>query len=554
MTDPCPPLDQVRAFAEALSGEPALARHVASCPRCQRLVDLARREEAALRQALPADVPKDLLARTLAAVHAERGPSGRAPASTPSRRRPAARGREGSRPGALAAIAVLALAVVVLALVLGSRHEPAPGDSPSPEASPAPSAAPSAGPTTPRPGPPAPSPASTPSPTPSPDSPEASPEPTPEASLPAPSPLPGATPGASPGPEAPPLAASPAPGASPADVVASRGRTLARVRSGKVAVKGRTLAPGDALPENEPVEAQGSVAEVEGEGAVALALAPKTKLTVRAGSSGETVFGLAPGGRLLARTTGTAHWTVETPDARVTPLGTELVVAVESKLTRVSLLEGRARVEVEKAAAVEVRAGFEAEVARGRPPEAPRPFAAPRAVGFLPDSLRPKKLPPAQRLVRAHAFEDGLEGATKGELVTAGGARGSRGCVKAAPLGQDYAVVFEMDSSKGGSAPVSLDPGLWVEATVKVSRRTRVVLQVWDTDAKENLAFFATVEPGAWTTVAAPLRSFGDANGGARARPVKSGDRGTCFSVFAGEPADSLELLVDDVRFCLEEP
>ena len=58
-----------------------------------------------------------------------------------------------------------------------------------------------------------------------------------------------------------------------------------------------------------------------------------------------------------------------------------------------------------------------------------------------------------------------------------------------------------------------------------------------------------TVEPGAWTTIAAPLRDFTDSSGKPRTAPVGKGDRGTCFSVFAGEPNEKVELLVDDVRF-----
>jgi hypothetical protein len=343
--------------------------------------------------------------------------------------------------------------------------------------------------------------------------------------------------------------ATPAPAVSPGEVVASRGRTLARVRSGKLAAKGRALAANDALPENEAVEVQ-SAAEVESEGAVALVLAPRSKVTLRAGSAGEVVFALAAGSKALARTAGEKAYALETPDARVTPLGTELLLAVESNRTRVSLLEGRARVAVERSDfAVDVRAGFEAEVARSKQPEAPRAFSAPRAASWVPEALRPKKSTPQVRVLKAWTFDEGLEGATKGEAV-AGGARGSRGCVRAAKHDADYARVFEIDNL-GGALP--LDGDTWLEATVRVDVRTRVVLQVWDADRKENLAFFSTVEPGRWTTIAAPLRDFGDSSGKPLATPLRAGDHGMCFSVFAGELGQAVELLVDDVRFTQEK-
>lgn len=536
----CPDLATLRAHSESPGADRALAGHVAQCARCRRLVDLAQREEAAIRAALPVETPRGLLEKTLAALDAE---------STPSRRRPASPRADRSTGAGWLALGAVAFAALALLVVLGrgpsSEHEGSDAPNLAATLAPQPSASPRA-----------------PSSSPSPAAPETrptaepGPEPTPEALVPGPSP---AGPPVEPAPESP--AATPGPGSTPApatapspgEVVASRGKTLARVRSGKLAASRRTFAAGDALPEGESLEVQGSAAEVEGVDAVALVLAAHARVTVRAGGSGETVFALAAGSRALARTTGAGKWSVETPDARVTPLGTELVVAVEAKLTRVSLLEGRARVAVERAAALEVRAGFEAEVARGHAPEAPRPFVAARAVAFLPEALRPKKLPASQRLVRAHTFDDGLDGATKGEHVTTGGARGSRGCVRAARLGTDYAVVVEMDASASRTGALVLDPGLWVEVTVKVDHRTRVVLQVWDSDAKENLAFYATVEPGQWTTVSAPLRSFGDANGAPRSKPVRSGDRSTCFSVFAGEPSETVELLVDDVRFSLEE-
>lgn len=96
---------------------------------------------------------------------------------------------------------------------------------------------------------------------------------------------------------------------------------------------------------------------------------------------------------------------------------------------------------------------------------------------------------------------------------------------------------------------MTTDPALWIEVACKVDRRSRVVVQLWDLDAKENLAHFETVEPGAWTQIAAKLGDFTDSAGKPRGRPVTKGDRGSCFTIFAGEKGEKVDLLVDDVRF-----
>ncbi|HZU98234.1 MAG TPA: hypothetical protein VFF73_16130, partial [Planctomycetota bacterium] len=70
-----PSIDELRAIA---SGETDAANHVARCERCRDLVELARREEAALRGAIPAEPPKGFLEGTLAALDKE--------AKAPSRR------------------------------------------------------------------------------------------------------------------------------------------------------------------------------------------------------------------------------------------------------------------------------------------------------------------------------------------------------------------------------------------------------------------------------------------------------------------------------------
>jgi hypothetical protein len=331
------------------------------------------------------------------------------------------------------------------------------------------------------------------------------------------------------------------------------------VKSGKLKTRTGTLAAGDALPENEPLEVQGKTTEIETESAVALVLDDATKLTMKSGKSLEPVFVLGELARVYARSIG-AHrpYAIETADARLLPLGTEFVVATSSNSTKVSVLDGTVRVGVfqKRGAAqnesplvsLDVNAAFEARVSGSKGADPLVRFDAKRAVDWLPKTLRPEKLPPRLSLVREFAFDQGQEGATKGEYVRFAGGTLPKGAVRGATVPTDYARIVEIDHP----GIVKLDPNLWVEATVKVDKTTRVVLQVWDLDAKENLAFFATVEPGTWTTIGAPLRSFGDASGKPRAQPVHAGDQANCVSVFAGEPGESVELLVTNVRFSSE--
>jgi hypothetical protein len=141
----------------------------------------------------------------------------------------------------------------------------------------------------------------------------------------------------------------------------------------------------------------------------------------------------------------------------------------------------------------------------------------------------------------------GRQGGLDRRRARRAGAHGSKGALRAVPRTGDWAVGAEIEEAKG--AVFKTDPDLIVEAVVKVDRRSKVVLQVWDLDARENLAHFATVEPGVWTTVTAKLSDFTDPAGEPRGRPVGEGDRASCFTVFAGEGGSKVELLVDDVRF-----
>ena len=193
------------------------------------------------------------------------------------------------------------------------------------------------------------------------------------------------------------------------------------------------------------------------------------------------------------------------------------------------------------AAGALVRAGFEVELAKGKPAPLPHPIV--KAPSWTSGRA------PRIELVRAFTFEDDKQGWTAGELV-AGGAHGSRGALRGIARSGEYSTAVELEDTR--SPVLRTDPGLWIEATLEVDRKTQVVIQLWDADRKENVSRFATVEPGAWTTVAAPLRDFGEPSGKPRSTPIPKGDRASCLSIFAGEGGEKVELVVNDVRFYLE--
>jgi ferric-dicitrate binding protein FerR (iron transport regulator) len=521
----CPDVTRLRSLAESPAGDPAgdpdLARHVAGCERCRKLVDLARREEVALRGAIPAEPPRDLLERVLSAVDKE---------ASPAPRRPRPRRKGGSGPW-IAGGALLAALALVLALREGPRETPPPPPEEPPPAQPVPRPRPA----------------------------EVAPEPSVVAALPAIPPTPPAdpeppppeagkegAPGTHPPENPPPPAPPELPGKAPTPPPATSAVALAHARSGKLTVSGRTLAAGEAIPESAAVQAS-STAEVEGVGTAKLVLASGSRFNVRQGEHGETLFTLERG-QVFARSQGEKPYAVATADGRATPLGTAFLVQVEPGKTHVVTLDGTVTLAVERSSATIVRAGFEADAVRGKPAALARPSAlAKSALAWIPESSRPKKLPVIE-LVRSFSFADGLDGFGRGELAAQPGAHGSRSVLRgvASPEGT-YAMNVQIEDAR--TKVLTIDPDLWIEAAVRVDRRTTVVLQVWDGDRKENLSRIVTVEPGAWTTIAAPLRDFTDSSGKPRATPVGKGDRGTCFSVFAGEANEKVELLVDDVRF-----
>lgn len=523
----------------------ALAEHVRACDACRARVEEYRAEERALRDALVLPAPATLRRSTLRAFDAET----------------AAR-RPGRPPwvALVAAVALGALAVGALALIptrrengagdAGSPPQPAvtgPPPSSPPPSSPSPSMPSTPTPSTPTPPTPVPPPAPVAPlpPAPPPQAPVAPPEPPPPVVAP-PAPLP-----APPGPERappppPPEELTHAP--PPTPPVATQATVLASLKKGKLQVKGRALAEGEALPEREPLVAA-TLVEVESAGAVALVLAPGTRVSLQASAKGEPDFTLASG-KLLARTLAdhTRRYSVATADALLTPLGTSFVVALESGKTRVSTFDGAVRAEVERApgdASLDVRAGFEAELTKGKTPEPSHPFAASKVASWLPEGLRPA-LPPAPRIVRTFSFEKDTDGFTKGELLPA--ARGVRRALRGVAASRDYATRVELEDVRAGIAV--LEPDLHFEARVKLSRRANVDFQIKDQDRNANLKLgFEGVEPGRWVTLSVAVRDLRAADGSALATPVKAGEKAIRLDLLAGAQGDVLELQVTDVRF-----
>jgi hypothetical protein len=348
------------------------------------------------------------------------------------------------------------------------------------------------------------------------------------------------TPGAEEARPAPPLASS----ERPAEVLAS-------VRSGPLKAAGKALTAGEVLREPTSLVVGASVAVLESAGAARFVLAPRTQLQIAKGSGGELLLTVVRG-RAFATSLGEAHYALATRDGRAVPRGTAFVVAVEGNGTRVTTVEGTVSVAVEGATIAsrtkDVRAGFELSFARGRSPTEARPAAAiARAVEWIPSSLRPRELP-APGLVVGFSFSEGLPSLRAGaewsgmSIVRSGEQSGSS-CVSAQKSPDTSVSVTAGLYDPGFSA---LDPEITLEARVKVDRRTRVVLLVWDERVKDNLGHETVVEPDVWTTVGAPLREFTPRTPGSK-ESVQSGDGAHGFTIYAGD-GKPLELLVASVK------
>jgi hypothetical protein len=489
-----PSIDELRLHVE----EPSLGleEHLASCEKCRGLLELARHEEMALRGAIPAEPPKGFLEKTLRSLDKPR--SGRVP-------RPPRLGM----PPYLWPLLLVMVAGVLWVIFGTTPPPPASPSAPAPPSVPVPVAVP-----VPVPGLP-PVPVAVPVPVP-----EAPPAPETSETVVAENPPPPTAPAPPPAPEAP---------TPPSTQPQEKAEVLATLRSGKLTANGTAVAPGSTISVGSLVAV--TACELESAGCVALKVPSGAHFSV-ATDEQDLVWTLEKGG-LEARTLGERHYRIKTQDTVATPVGTSFVVWLEGGRTHVATAEGLVRV-----GTVDVRAGFEVEAVKGKP-------TSPHAIAKLPSwsKLKVSKV----RLVRGFSFEADVEGWTTGELVPTG-AHGSHGALRAvARDASEYAVAAEIEDMK--KPVLETDPDLWIAATCKVDRRTKVVIQLWDLDAKENLAFFATLEPNEWEEISAPLRDFTDPAGKPRGRPVPKGDRGSCFTIFAGEKGSKLELLVDDVRF-----
>ncbi|HZV00191.1 MAG TPA: FecR domain-containing protein [Planctomycetota bacterium] len=565
----CPDTLTLRIFAEGeLDDSRKVEQHVARCETCRMLVEQARREERVLREQLKVEMPERLHENTIKAL------DNAAKRRVSSRRAPQAGGSSWRWAGLLMVLAVGG--GVTLALCLPSK-------TPAPEIKKESAPAQPTETTTP--------------PAPVESSSDVAP-PTSQSSEPAREPalhdnqITRAPGGAdpitppdqvaqvpTPAPETPREAPVTVP---PTEAPKTDAKVLAVVRSGKLSAGGKALALGDALPEGEVVEA-GAYTEVESADTARLLVAAGSKLSVAKGEGGRPVFFVASG-KLLASSLGTGRYSVASADARTTPMGTQFLVAVESGKTRVSTLEGHVRVDVERVAAeqatVDVRAGFEADVAKGKTAEAPKPFVASRAVAWLPEASRPKSLPAQPRVVATFGFEDG-QAFTQGTIV-AGGAHGSKHALRGVAL--DEGTLVELSDERAQA--IELDKDLWVELTCKVNKATTVAIEIgpghhrrpdhtggpgpgqsWPR-REPGLEFKTRVEAGRWTTIAAPIGEFFGGPEGRHTRDTwrratheKLGDHLGRFTVVAspggrggGEPpaqgrSETVELLVDDVRF-----
>jgi ferric-dicitrate binding protein FerR (iron transport regulator) len=533
MSEPCPAPSRLREHVDATrEGEPSeLAGHVAACARCREAVAAIEAEEEALRRATfspPPAARQDALEALRREMRSRRGTSDR-PERAP---------RSGRTGGRWLVVGALVAGVALLVLC---RHGSPPGTEPPPVETPPPPppvVAPEKRPSPPaRPAPPPSSVAPVPSdeqtgPDPLP-APPAPPEPAPPAPPPAPEALTGPTP-----PPAPP----------PAETVA---RALAVARSGTLRRGGVAVAAGEALHAGEALEVGSSVAVFEREGAVSVALAPRARFTLSEGEDGGLIVALASG-KLFARSLGAKPYAVATRDGVATPRGTEFVVALEARATRLTTIAGVVQVAVEGAASGErglATAGFELDFERGKPAAEARPAAGIASAGeWLPATVRPKELPPPG-LVARWSFAESLPalgpGASWSGVELAPKAGPERSACGRALKAEDpkVSVLLALHDPRSPK----LDPSMVFAARVKVDRRTRVTFMVWDERARDNMSYDQIVEPGAWTTLTAALADTRPRTAGSPER-VRAGDACTGFTLYAGE-GEPVELLVASVVF-----
>ena len=198
----------------------------------------------------------------------------------------------------------------------------------------------------------------------------------------------------------------------PASAHGDNTAALAHARSGKLTVSGRTLAPGEALPENTTIRLPPRRRST--------ATAPRSSPSPRAPASpcapGNTARRSSPSS--AARSSPGPSARSRTPSPRPTAARRLQARPSSSRSSRgrrtSSPSRAPVRLAVERSDATVVRAGFEADAVRGKPAALARPYApAKSALGWIPESLRPKKLPVIE-LVRSFTFDEGLEGWGRG--------------------------------------------------------------------------------------------------------------------------------------------
>lgn len=564
----CPDPALLRALVEPLALEGLLPEgaaqatraHALACPRCQKRLALAAKEEQALRAlATPVEPDAALLAATLEAVR-QTAAGSRDP--VPSRRHRSASGAPRRVSWAAAGVA-LGLGLVAVALLrVRSPETDSPPSEPDAVASPRPS--PSAVARSPEPSPAArPSPAPDAIPRPTPGDPDAG---SPVAPVPESSPPPG--PDAQPSPDAGSLALGPSPApATPGPTTpgpgdpTTGGRTLARAASLGLSVAGRALALGDALPEGSTVEVQTAGARVESEGAVSLLFAQHTLLSVERQGDGEASFVLASG-KALVTTIGASAYSVGTADvsarveaaspARAIAAGGRamFVLAAEGPSATFTTLEGSIRVDSRRPAASDVAtvvpAGFAVATQKGKRREAAQPVDAARMLEWLPKKQRPTTRPIQRRVVRALDAEADRRLVTDGALSPAD-ATSARPFVAGVVSSDERAMRW---SDKSPSL-ARVDPTTLLEVTIRASRASTLHVMVFDDTANENFEWTTEVPAGKWLTLVAPLSDF--ANKAKAPRPIQRGDVVHALRLAASPDGAHVELAVQGARF-LGEP
>jgi serine/threonine protein kinase len=319
---------------------------------------------------------------------------------------------------------------------------------------------------------------------------------------------------------------------------------LAVLRSGSVTVAGVSLSLGDAIPTGR-VQIGSRVAEVESEGAVRVAVAPRSRLNLRRGADGHVVFRLERGA-LFARTDGKRAYAVETPDGLMTPLGTEFLVSVSgSRKTRCATFDGMVQVSdpSPQSSGLEliVRPGFEAKVSRGRVSRLPGAIDRPsRALQWLPTRIRPE-VPALPRILRTFTFDGSQDGRfTLGTLRPVGALR-SRACLEGV-ADKNASVV---NWAEANAFPLNDD--VWVEVMCRVSRPAKVTFKVHGASKSVKIEI-PEVSAGRWTPLFVPLLDFRSSSGSSSIADLEGPARRLQIKAGCSDDVDPVVLSIDNLR------